>query len=129
MRQNIVLIGMMGAAKPQSGANFRAGWVALFSDTERAAAMTIPEFSPATARNSFSLPTEVLGRVLAPWGGESFSDRGGGCGRKNWARIGAHGVSVWLDCDLETLWYLSGAAPDAAPVADRRSARHAGTAL
>jgi shikimate kinase len=110
MPRNIVLIGMMGAGKTAIGGELARLLRRPFSDTdaeiERAAAMTIPEIFARDGEDFFrARETEVLGRVLAT--GNSIVSTGGGAWMRpeNRSRIGGRGVSVWLDCDLETLWH------------------------
>lgn len=110
MRRNIVLIGMMGAGKTAIGAELSRRLGRPFWDTdaeiERAAAMTIPEIFARDGEEFFrAREAEVLARVLA--GGDSIVSTGGGSWMRegNRQRIGQHGVSVWLDCDLDTLWH------------------------
>ena len=110
MRRNIVLIGMMGAGKTAIGGELARRLGRPFADTdveiERAAAMTIPEIFARDGEEFFrARESEVLGRVLAS--GRGIVSTGGGAWLRpeNRSRIGAHGVSVWLDCDLETLWH------------------------
>ena len=110
MRRNIVLVGMMGAGKTAIGAELSRRLGRPFWDTdaeiERAAAMTIPEIFARDGENFFrARESEVLSRVLA--GGDSIVSTGGGSWMRemNRQRIAQHGISVWLDCDLETLWH------------------------
>lgn len=110
MRRNIVLIGMMGAGKTAIGAELSRRLGRPFWDTdaeiERAAAMTIPEIFARDGEEFFrARESEVLTRVLAR--GDSIVSTGGGSWMRepNRTRIGQHGVSVWLDCDAETLWH------------------------
>lgn len=109
MRRNIVLIGMMGAGKTAIGAELsrRLGRPLWDTDAEieRAAAMTIPEIFARDGEEFFrARESEVLARVLA--GGDSIISTGGGSWMReaNRNRVAGNGVSVWLDCDLETLW-------------------------
>jgi len=109
MRRNIVLIGMMGAGKTAIGAELsrRLGRPLWDTDAEieRAAAMTIPEIFARDGEAFFrARESEVLARVLA--GGDSIISTGGGSWMReaNRNRVAGNGVSVWLDCDLETLW-------------------------
>ncbi|MDT1061310.1 shikimate kinase [Paracoccus sp. CPCC 101403] len=109
MRRNIVLVGMMGAGKTAIGAELSRRLGRPFWDTdaeiERAAAMTIPEIFARDGEEFFrARETEVLARVLA--GGDSIVSTGGGSWMReaNRSRIAGNGVSVWLDCDAETLW-------------------------
>lgn len=110
MRRNIVLVGMMGAGKTAIGGELSRRLGRPFWDTdaeiERAAAMTIPEIFARDGEEFFrAREAEVLARVLA--GGDSIVSTGGGSWMRegNRQRIGQHGVSVWLDCDLDTLWH------------------------
>ena len=110
MRRNIVMIGMMGAGKTAIGGELARRLHRPFADTdaeiERAAAMSIPEIFARDGEEFFrARESEVLGRVLAT--GNSVVSTGGGAWLRpeNRARIGESGVSVWLDCDLETLWH------------------------
>lgn len=110
MRQNIVLIGMMGAGKTAIGGELSRRLHRPFSDTdveiERAAAMTIPEIFARDGEQFFrARESEVLGRVLASGRGVVSTGGGAWLRPENRTRIGDHGVSVWLDCDLETLWH------------------------
>lgn len=110
MRRNIVLIGMMGAGKTVVGTALARRLDMPFVDTdaeiERAAAMTIPEIFARDGEEFFRMrETEVLHRVLS--GPDSVISTGGGAWLRpeNRARIGESGISVWLDCDLDTLWH------------------------
>lgn len=110
MRRNIVLIGMMGAGKTAIGGELSRRLRRPFSDSdaeiERAAAMTIPEIFARDGEEFFrARESEVLARVLAA--GDAIVSTGGGAWLRpeNRERIGRHGVSVWLDCDLDTLWH------------------------
>lgn len=110
MRRNIVLIGMMGAGKTAIGAELSRRLGRRFWDTdaeiERAAAMTIPEIFARDGEEFFrARESAVLTRVLAE--GNSIVSTGGGAWLReaNRASISQHGVSVWLDCDAETLWH------------------------
>ncbi|MTH63545.1 shikimate kinase [Paracoccus shanxieyensis] len=116
MRRNIVLIGMMGAGKTAIGAELARRLGRPFWDTdseiERAAAMTIPEIFARDGEDFFrARESEVLSRVLAS--GSSIVSTGGGSWirEQNRQRIAQHGVSVWLDCDAETLWHRVRARP------------------
>ncbi len=110
MRRNIVLVGMMGAGKSAIGAELSRRLARPFWDTdaeiERAAAMTIPEIFARDGEAFFrARESEVLSRVLNE--GNAIISTGGGSFMRepNRTRIAANGVSVWLDCDLDTLWH------------------------
>lgn len=110
MQRNIVLVGMMGAGKSAIGAELsrrlgRPLWDT-DSEIERAAAMTIPEIFARDGEAFFrARESEVLARVLG--GGASIVSTGGGAWiqPQNRTVIDQQGVSVWLNCDLETLWH------------------------
>lgn len=109
MRRNIVLIGMMGAGKTAVGGELSRRLGRPFWDTdaeiERAAAMTIPEIFSRDGEAFFrARESEVLSRVLT--GGDSIVSTGGGAWLRQANRdsVAQNGISVWLDCDLETLW-------------------------
>lgn len=110
MRRNIVMIGMMGAGKTAIGGELARRLGRPFVDTdaeiERAATMSIPEIFARDGEEFFrARESEVLGRVLAA--GDSVVSTGGGAWLRpeNRARVSENGVSVWLDCDLDTLWH------------------------
>lgn len=110
MAHNIVLIGMMGAGKTAIGGELARRLGRPLSDTdaeiERAAAMTIPEIFARDGEEFFrARESEVLGRVLAMGAGIVSTGGGAWLRQENRDRIAAHGVSVWLDCDLDTLWH------------------------
>lgn len=110
MRQSIVLIGMMGAGKTAIGTELSRRLDIRFVDTdaeiERAAAMSISEIFARDGEEFFrARESEVLARVLTQ--GPAIISTGGGAWMReeNRKRIGEHAVSVWLDCDLDTLWH------------------------
>lgn len=116
MRRNIVLIGMMGAGKTVIGTELSRRLGRRFWDTdaeiERAAAMTIPEIFARDGEAFFrARESEVLARVLAE--GNSIVSTGGGAWMRpeNRDQVARNGVSVWLDCDIETLWQRVRARP------------------
>ncbi|HRO15515.1 MAG TPA: shikimate kinase [Paracoccus sp. (in: a-proteobacteria)] len=110
MRQSIVLIGMMGAGKSAVGAELGRRLHVPVRDSdheiEKAAAMTITEIFARDGEEFFrARETEVLARLLRM--GPAILSTGGGAWMRpeNRALIRASGVSVWLDCTLETLWH------------------------
>ncbi|UXU74683.1 MULTISPECIES: shikimate kinase [unclassified Paracoccus (in: a-proteobacteria)] len=109
MRRNIVLIGMMGAGKTAIGSELSRRLHRPFTDIdaeiERAAAMTIPEIFARDGEEFFrARESEILARVLQS--GSGIVSTGGGAWMRpqNRETIDSHGLAVWLDCDLETLW-------------------------
>ncbi len=111
MPRNIVLIGMMGAGKTAVGTDLARRLGKPFFDTDaeiaRAAAMTIPEIFARDGEDFFrARESEVLTRVLTGAEPAIISTGGGAWMRpENRDQISANGLSVWLDCDLETLWH------------------------
>ncbi len=110
IRRNIVLIGMMGAGKTAIGGEVARRLHRPFTDTdveiERAAAMTIPEIFARDGEEFFrARELEVLGRVLASGPGVVSTGGGAWLRPENRDRIGEDSVSIWLDCDLDTLWH------------------------
>lgn len=110
MRRKIVLIGMMGAGKTAVGTDLARRLQVPFVDTdseiERAAAMTISEIFARDGEDFFrARESEVLSRVLAGPGCVVSTGGGAWMRAENRARIAQQGVSVWLDCDLDTLWH------------------------
>ncbi|MDO5622349.1 MAG: shikimate kinase [Paracoccus sp. (in: a-proteobacteria)] len=109
MRDNLVLIGMMGAGKSAIGAELarRLSVPHVDADTEieRAAAMTIPEIFARDGEDFFrARESQVLARILSR--GPRVVSTGGGAWMRaeNRAVIREHGLALWLDVDAETLW-------------------------
>lgn len=109
LRRHIVLVGMMGAGKTALGTELARRLDAPFADIdaeiEAAAAMKIAEIFARDGEAFFrDRESQVIARVL----GQSprVVSTGGGAWMRdgNRAAIRAAGLSVWLDCDLETLW-------------------------
>ncbi|MBU3030838.1 shikimate kinase [Paracoccus marinaquae] len=110
LRRHIVLIGMMGAGKTAVGSELarrlRVPFTDVDSEIEAAAAMTISEIFARDGEAFFrDRETQVLARVLG--GPPGVVSTGGGAWMRGENRelIRAHGLSVWLNCDLETLWH------------------------
>ncbi len=110
MRRNIVLIGMMGAGKTAIGTDLSRKLHLPFVDTdaeiERAATMTISEIFARDGEAFFrARESEVLTRVLS--GRPCIVSTGGGAWIQPHNReiISQNGISVWLNCDIETLWH------------------------
>lgn len=109
MKRSIVLIGLMGAGKSAVGAELARQLSVPFVDSdaeiEAAAAMTVSEIFARDGEAFFrDREHRVLARLLqAP---PRVVATGGGAWMQapNRGLIREAGVSVWLDCDLETLW-------------------------
>lgn len=110
LKKTIVLVGMMGAGKTAVGKALAAKIGAPFLDSdaeiEHAANMSIPEIFSRDGEAFFrARETEVLHRLLAD-PQKSVLSTGGGAflSDQNRALIGAEGVSVFLQADLDLLW-------------------------
>ncbi|RMC39373.1 shikimate kinase [Paracoccus siganidrum] len=110
LKRHIVLVGMMGAGKTAIGTELARRLHVPFTDSdaeiEAAAAMTIPEIFARDGEAFFrDRETQVLARLLG--GAPGVISTGGGAWMRaeNRELIAAHGLSVWLNCDLDTLWH------------------------
>ncbi len=109
MRRHIVLVGMMGAGKTAIGTEMARRLHVPFTDSdheiETAAAMTIAEIFARDGEAFFrDRETRVLARILDGPPGVVSTGGGAWMRAENRALIGARGLSVWLNCDLDTLW-------------------------
>ena len=109
MRRTVALVGMPGAGKTAVGMALARLLDAPFLDTDReieaAAGCSIAEIFAAHGEAFFrDRETQVLRRLLA--GPPVVLSTGGGLWLQpeNRALISRHGVSVWLDADLDLLW-------------------------
>lgn len=109
MKRHIVLVGMMGAGKTAVGSALSRRLSVPFVDSdaeiETASAMSIKEIFDRDGETFFrARETEVLARLLN--GPASIISTGGGAWIQpaNRDLIKGRALSVWLDCDLETLW-------------------------
>jgi shikimate kinase len=107
-KRSIVLVGMMGAGKSSIGRRLaaRLGIVFVDADTEieSAAGMSIPEIFEKHGEPYFrSGEARVIARLLD--GGPSVLATGGGAVMDPGTRelIGAKGISVWLNADIDVL--------------------------
>ena len=108
--RHIVLIGMMGAGKTAIGTELARRLGVPFTDSdaeiEAAAAMSISEIFARDGEAFFrDRETQVLSRILAGRPGVISTGGGAWMRPENRALIREHGLAVWLDCDLETLWH------------------------
>lgn len=109
LKRTVVLVGMMGSGKTAIGRALalRLGVPFVDSDAaiEEAAAATIPEIFARDGEAFFrKREAEVLERLLS--GPPGIVSTGGGAflAPGNRDMIAEHGVGVWLDASLETLW-------------------------
>ena len=110
LTRHIVLIGMMGAGKTAIGSELarrlRVPFVDSDASIEAAAAMTIAEIFERDGEAFFrDREAEVISRILE--GPPGIVSTGGGAWiqPRNRDAINEHGLSVFLNCDLETLWH------------------------
>ncbi len=109
LRRTVALVGMPGAGKTSVGMALARLLAAPFLDTDReieaAAGRTIAEIFAEQGETFFrDRETRVLRRLLG--GPPAILSTGGGLWLQpdNRALIARHGVSVWLDADLDLLW-------------------------
>lgn len=110
MKRHIVMIGMMGAGKTAIGSELARRLHVPFTNSdaeiEAAAAMSISEIFARDGETFFrDRETQVLSRILG--GPPGVVSTGGGAWMRGENRdlIRSRGLSVWLNCDLETLWH------------------------
>ncbi|MDP0930252.1 shikimate kinase [Paracoccus onubensis] len=109
MKRHIVMIGMMGAGKTAVGSELARQLRVNFTDSdaeiETAAAMSVSEIFARDGEAFFrDRETQILSRILQ--GRPGVVSTGGGAWMQagNRELIAARGLSVWLKCDLATLW-------------------------
>ncbi|MBO9455470.1 shikimate kinase [Paracoccus sp. R12_1] len=108
--RHIVLIGMMGAGKTAIGSELARRLQVPFTDSdteiEAAAAMSISEIFARDGETFFrDRETQVLARILDGTPGIVSTGGGAWMRERNRDLIAARGLSIWLNCDLETLWH------------------------
>lgn len=109
LKKTIVMVGMMGAGKTAVGRALAARLAAPFLDSdheiEAAANMTIPEIFARDGEPFFrEKETQVISRLLQEERGVLSTGGGAFLAERNRDLITAHGVSIWLNADLEVLW-------------------------
>lgn len=109
LKHTMVLVGMMGAGKTAVGSAVARSLAVPFVDSDeeivRAAQMSVAEIFARDGEAFFrARESEVLQRLMT--GAPCVLSTGGGAflAPQNRAMIAAHGVSVWLQADLELLW-------------------------
>ena len=109
LKKTIVMVGMMGAGKTAVGRGLAQLLGVPFLDSDHeievAANMSVPEIFARDGEAFFrARETEVIHRLLT--GPACVLSTGGGAflSESNRKAISAHGVSVWLDADLDLLW-------------------------
>ena len=109
LKKTVVMVGMMGAGKSAVGKELAAMLGVPFLDSdaeiERAANATIAEIFSRDGETFFrEKEAQVIARLID--GEPCVLSVGGGAflRAETRRRITAHGVSVWLKADLDTLW-------------------------
>src|ERR671911_2921878 len=107
-RRSVVLVGMMGAGKSSIGrrlaTRLNIPFVDADAEIEKAAGMSIPDIFATHGEPDFRTgEARVIARLLD--GGPQVLATGGGAfmNADTRAAIGAKGVSIWLNADVETL--------------------------
>lgn len=105
----VVLVGMMGAGKTAVGTVLARMLGVPFRDSDdeivRAAQMEIPEIFARDGEAFFrARETEVLGRLMGAEPAVISTGGGAFMNATNRDLIARHGVSVWLQADVEVLW-------------------------
>ncbi|HVH03551.1 MAG TPA: shikimate kinase [Amaricoccus sp.] len=109
LRRSIVLVGLMGAGKTSVGKRLATLLGVPFTDSDsrivEAAGMSIPEIFASLGEAAFrDGERRVIARLLAERPGVLATGGGAFVEARTREEIAAHGTSVWLRADLETLW-------------------------
>ncbi len=109
MKKTVALVGMMGAGKTAVGRAVAAKLGVPFLDSdaeiETAANLSVPEIFARDGEAFFrKRETEVILRLLEEERGILSTGGGAFLSENNRTNISAHGVSVWLNADLNLLW-------------------------
>ncbi|CAN7524471.1 shikimate kinase [Rhizobium sp. LjRoot98] len=108
-RRNLVFVGLMGAGKSAIGRMTASALGVPFVDSdheiERVSRMTISELFAAYGEDEFrALEARVIKRLLNT--GPRIVSTGGGAyiNERTRKHIKRHGLSVWLNAELDVLW-------------------------
>jgi shikimate kinase len=109
LKKTVVMVGMMGAGKTAVGRALAQALHVPFLDSDHeievAANMSVPEIFARDGEAFFrDRETEVIRRLLE--GTPCVLSTGGGAflSERNRRAISQHGLSVWLDADVDLLW-------------------------
>lgn len=109
LKKTVVMVGMMGAGKTAVGRalaqQLRVPFLDSDHEIEAAANMTVPEIFARDGEAFFrARESEVITRLLQ--GPPCVLSTGGGAfmSEANRQSISLHGVSVWLNADVDLLW-------------------------
>lgn len=109
LKKTVVMVGMMGAGKTAVGRALAARLSARFRDSdaeiETAANMTVPEIFTRDGEPFFRRKeTQIIERLLQDESCVLSTGGGAFMSAYNREMISKHGVSVWLNADLDVLW-------------------------
>ncbi|MEM8731832.1 MAG: shikimate kinase [Pseudomonadota bacterium] len=109
LKKTVVMVGMMGAGKTAVGKALAQKLGVPFVDSDvaivEAANMSIPEIFARDGEAFFRRKeSQVIARLLSEKSGILSTGGGAFLSEDNRKMISEHGVSVWLNADLETLW-------------------------
>lgn len=109
LKKTVALVGMMGAGKTAVGRAVAAKLAVPFLDSdaeiEAAANLTVPEIFARDGEAFFrKRETEVISRLLDEKRGILSTGGGAFLAQVNRDNIGARGVSLWLNADMNLLW-------------------------
>lgn len=110
LKKTVVMVGMMGAGKTAVGralaARLRVPFLDSDAEIEAAANRTIPEIFARDGETFFrDKETRVIARLLQrPRPGILSTGGGAFLNAANRQMISRHGVSVWLQAELDVLW-------------------------
>jgi shikimate kinase len=110
LKKTVVMVGMMGAGKTAVGRALAGLLGVPFLDSdheiEQAANMTVPEIFARDGEPFFrARETEVINRLLRSEPAVLSTGGGAFLSPVNRDAISRHGVSVWLNADIELLWH------------------------
>jgi shikimate kinase len=109
LKKTVAMVGMMGAGKTAVGRNVAARLGVPFLDSdaeiEAAANLSVPEIFQRDGEEFFrKREAEVIRRLLDEEQGILSTGGGAFLSEINRTNIAKHGVSVWLNADLDLLW-------------------------
>lgn len=109
LTKTVVLVGLMGAGKSTVGRRLAEAIGVEFVDSddeiEAAAGMKIQDIFDRLGEDHFrDGEAKVISRLLASTPRVMATGGGAFISQTNRSEIAAHGVSVWINADLETLW-------------------------
>lgn len=109
LKKTIVMVGMMGAGKTAVGRalalRLRARFIDSDAEIETAANMTVPEIFTRDGEAFFRRrESQIIARLLQDECCILSTGGGAFLSADNRAMISRHGVSVWLNAEVDVLW-------------------------